>query len=117
MRSAIGLHPLGLGFQSVAAQVFDGSAALQALAAACSMMSDGVGVRDVDCVAARHLDSCGTGTFGHLPLGRRRDHPVIRGDEVPARPDLPGRRGNLAFEGSNAPRDLRRDVHRARWRR
>src|ERR1700732_5261376 len=70
-------------------------------------IGDGTGVRHVDGVAAWRLYGDRPGPVRHFPLSRRRDHPVVGGDKVPAGPDLPSRCGDLAIQGFHAPRDLR----------
>src|SRR5215831_2937571 len=70
-------------------------------------IGDSAGVRDVDGVAAWRLHGDRPGPVRHFPLSRRRDHPVVGRDKVPAGPDLPSRCGDLAIQGSHAPRGLR----------
>src|SRR5260221_8206484 len=70
-------------------------------------IGDSTGVRDVDGVAAWRLYGDRPGPVRHFPLSRRRDHPVVGGNKVPAGPDLPSRCGDLAIQGFHAPRDLR----------
>ena len=43
-------------------------------------LGDGFRLRDVDRVAALHLDDAGFGTLGHGALRRGRDHPIVTTD-------------------------------------
>ena len=70
-------------------------------------LGDRLGLRDIDGVAAAGLGHLGAGALGHDALGRRRDHAVVGGDQVPARLGLPGRLGDRAGERIDAPGDLR----------
>jgi hypothetical protein len=67
----------------------------------------GCGLRYVDRVAARDLDNGRARPSRHLALGRWRDHPVFRRDELPAWLAPPRRLADLAAQGLNTPRDLR----------
>ncbi len=64
-------------------------------------------LRDVDGVAALDLNDRGARPLGHGTLGVRWDHPVIGGDQVPARLGPPRRFANCATESRHAPRSLR----------
>ncbi len=69
-------------------------------------VGDGLRLRDVDGVAAGDFADRGAGALGHGALGRRRDHPVIGGDQVPARLEPPPGLADGAAEGVDAPGDL-----------
>src|SRR6266446_7441469 len=49
-------------------------------------------LRDVDRMAARHLDDGGAGALGHETLGGRRNHFVVGDDQIPTRLGPPCRR-------------------------
>src|SRR6266571_2966439 len=63
-------------------------------------------LRHVDGVTARYLDDGRTCALGHETLGRRWDHLVVDGDQVPARPGLPRWLTDRAALRFHAPRDL-----------
>ena len=46
-------------------------------------VGDRVGLGHVDGVATAGVDDSRTSTLGNRPLGRRWDHPVLGGDQVP----------------------------------
>src|SRR3982074_136385 len=48
-------------------------------------------LRYVNRVTARYLDDGRPRTLGHKTLGRRWNHPIVGGDQVPARLGLPRR--------------------------
>jgi hypothetical protein len=68
---------------------------------------DSLGLRDVDGVAALDLNDRGARPLGHRTLGLRWDHPVIGGDQIPARLGPPRRFANCALRAPHAPRNLR----------
>ncbi len=57
-------------------------------------------------MASRGLGDRGPGALGHGALGRRRDHVVVGGDQVPGRLGSPGRLGDRAAERVDAPGHL-----------
>src|SRR3989442_15949285 len=63
-------------------------------------------LRHVDRVTARYLDDCRTCALGHETLGRRWDHLVVGGDQVPARLGLPRPLADRAPERPPPPPDL-----------
>ena len=76
---------------------------------ACSLLdqsSDGFGVRDIDCVAARDLNSRGAGAFRHELLCEVRNHLVIADLEIPARLGFPSRLCDRSGKSVDAPRYL-----------
>ena len=62
---------------------------------------------NVDRVTSRHLDDGRSRTPGHEALGGRWDHPVVGGNQVPARLRLPGRLADGPAQRFDAPGDLR----------
>jgi hypothetical protein len=54
-------------------------------------VGDGLGIGDIDSVAARHLNNGGAGPFRHELLGRIRDHFVVADLEIPTGFRLPSR--------------------------
>lgn len=67
---------------------------------------DGIWLRHIDRVAARNLDDCGTRALGHEALGRKWNHFVLSGDQIPTRFVPPCRLTDRAAECFDAPRDL-----------
>src|SRR5882672_11447068 len=72
-----------------------------------NQLRNGVWLRHIDRVAARNLDDCRTGALGHETLGRRRNHLVLGGDQIPTGLGPPRRLTDRATECFDAPRDLR----------
>jgi len=66
-----------------------------------------VWLRYVNRVTARDLDDARTRALRHETLGRRRDHLVVSGHQVPARLGLPRWLADRAAERFQAPGDLR----------
>jgi hypothetical protein len=67
---------------------------------------DGLGVRDIDSVAARDLNNRGAGPFRHELLCRIRNHLVVADLKIPARLGLPSRLCDCAAKGVDTPRHL-----------
>src|SRR6267142_6893192 len=67
---------------------------------------DRIWLRYVDRVTAHDLDDCRTRALGHEVLGRRWDHLVVGGDQVPTRLGPPRRLADRTAECAHAPRDL-----------
>src|SRR6266853_2908206 len=63
-------------------------------------------LRYVDGVTSLDLDDRSTRALGHGTLGVRWNHPVLGGDQVPARLGPPRRFADRAANGAHAPRDL-----------
>ena len=64
-------------------------------------------LRDVNGVAALDLDDGCTGALRHRALRVGRNHPVLRGHEIPAWLRFPRRLADGAVERFETPRDLR----------
>ena len=64
------------------------------------------GLGYVDRVAGGDFGDGGPGALGHRTLRGRRDHPVLRGDQVPAWLDPPGGFADRSAERVHAPGDL-----------
>jgi hypothetical protein len=67
---------------------------------------DGIGVGDLDSVAARHVNDGGAGPLRHELLRGIRNHLVVADLEIPARLGLPSRLRDRAAKGVDAPRYL-----------
>src|SRR5258708_32232391 len=65
---------------------------------------NGIGVGDIDSMAARHLNDGGAGPVRHELLCGIRNHLVVADLEIPARLGLPSRLCDRAGEGVDAPR-------------
>src|SRR6185437_10896550 len=66
----------------------------------------GLRLGNVDRVTRSNLNDSRSRPPGHGTLSGRRNHPVLRCQEVPARFGLPGRLPNRALKRLNTPRDL-----------
>src|SRR5438477_1560941 len=66
-----------------------------------------VWLRHIDRMAAGHLVHSRTRALGHEPLCWRRNHFILRGDQIPTRLGLPCRLADCATKCSDAPWDLR----------
>jgi hypothetical protein len=69
-------------------------------------VGDGLGIGDIDRVAARHLNNCGARPFRHELLGGIRNHLVVADLEIPTGFRLPRRLRDRAAKGVDAPRHL-----------
>src|ERR671917_954756 len=66
---------------------------------------DGSRLRHINGMATLFLDNSRTSPLGHRALGRRGDHSIFGGHEVPARLAPPCRVADGAAQGFDAPRD------------
>ena len=81
-----------------------------ALKIACSANDDGrhiLCLGNVKGVATRDLSDGGASLFGHRALRSNRNHPILRGYDIPAGFALPSRLRDFAIERLDSPRDLR----------
>src|SRR5260370_13246 len=77
-----------------------------ALGCLLDQLDHGLRLREVDGMTALGLDHRRARALGHLALGRRRNHLVLGGYEIPAALALPGRFGDCAGQSVHTPRHL-----------